>query len=401
VKFGLLGGGVPLLTKIVPGPSAPRWRVGCIAGARPNFVKIAPILRELKAGGLDTQLIHTGQHYDQAMSDVFFTELQIPEPDINLGVGSGSGTVQTAQIMIGLEEVLVESRPDMLLVVGDVNSTLAAALVAAKLLIPITHVEAGLRSGDWTMPEEVNRVVTDRLSALLLTSEREAEDRLVREGIARDRVRFVGNVMIDSLLASIARAPGAEATLAEHGATSTFLAAAKSDGFGLVTLHRPSNVDDPARLAELLITFAEISSRLPLVFAIHPRTRARVAENGLMERLEKARILTTPPLPYLQTIGLMKGSRLIITDSGGVQEETTALGVPCLTVRDTTERPITITEGTNTLVGLSTDALQRAVIDVLETGGKRGRVPELWDGRAAQRVTEHIAGYLAARARPD
>jgi UDP-N-acetylglucosamine 2-epimerase (non-hydrolysing) len=332
------------------------------------------------------------------MSEVFFTELQIQEPEINLGVGSGSGTVQTAQIMIGLEKVLLASRPDMLLVVGDVNSTLAAALVAAKLLIPITHVEAGLRSGDWTMPEEVNRVVTDRLSDLLLTTEREAEDRLEREGIPRDRVHFVGNVMIDSLLASLARAPGVEETLAGNGASPAFMADARSQGFGLVTLHRPSNVDEPARLAELLAALVEISGRLPLVFAIHPRTRARIADSGLGERLEKARILTTPPLPYLQTIGLMKGSRLVITDSGGVQEETTALGVPCLTARDTTERPITITQGTNTLIGLSTDALKRAVADVLETGGKRGRLPELWDGRAAERVTERIADFLAAGA---
>lgn len=387
------------MTKNVSGSSAPCWRVDCIAGARPNFVKIAPVLRALKAGGLNTRLIHTGQHYDSAMSEVFFTELQIPEPDINLGVGSGSGTVQTAQIMMNLEKVLLASRPDMLLVVGDVNSTLAAALVAAKLLIPITHVEAGLRSGDWTMPEEVNRVITDRLSDLLLTTERDAEDRLQREGVPRDRIHFVGNVMIDSLLASLARAPSVEATLAELGASSLFLGDAMSMGFGLVTLHRPSNVDDPARLAELLETLTDISGSLPLVFAIHPRTRSRMAENGLSGLLDDPRILTTPPLPYLQTIALMKGSRLVITDSGGVQEETTALGVPCLTVRDTTERPITITQGTNTLVGLSTVALKSAVMAVLDTGGKRGRVPELWDGRAAERVTDRIAGYLALKAK--
>ena len=376
-----------------------RWRVDCIAGARPNFVKIAPILRALRNGGLATRLIHTGQHYDPAMSDVFFTELQIPQPDMNLGIGSGSGTVQTAQMMIGLEKVLLDSRPDMLLVVGDVNSTLAAALVAAKLLIPITHVEAGLRSGDWAMPEEVNRVVTDRLSDLLLTTEREAAGRLEREGISLDRVHFVGNVMIDSLLASLARAPATEATLNAHGATSSFLAEAMARGFALVTLHRPSNVDDSARLAGLLAALSEISDRLPLVFAIHPRTRARIADNGLAICLGRPRMLTTPPLPYLQTVGLMKAARLVITDSGGVQEETTALGVPCLTVRDTTERPITITEGTNTLIGLSTDALKRGVVDILETGGKRGRVPELWDGRAAERVTERIAAFLATRSR--
>jgi len=382
-----------------PEVSTPSWRVDCIAGARPNFVKIAPILRALKGGGIKTRLIHTGQHYDPAMSDVFFTELHIPEPDINLGVGSGSSTAQTAQVMIELEKVLLACRPDMLLVVGDVNSTLGAALVAAKLLIPITHVEAGLRSGDWTMPEEVNRVVTDRLSNLLLTTERGAEDRLDREGIPRDRVHFVGNVMIDTLMASIARAPGVEATLAGNGASPAFIKDALSKGFGLVTLHRPSNVDEPSRLAELLAALSEISEWLPLVFAIHPRTRGRIAENGLGASLDKPRLLTTSPLPYLQTVGLMNGSRLVITDSGGVQEEATALGVPCLTVRDTTERPITIIEGTNTLVGLSTDALKRAVIDTLDTGGKRGRVPDLWDGRAAERVCERISEYLARRAR--
>ncbi|MBB4200294.1 UDP-N-acetylglucosamine 2-epimerase (non-hydrolyzing) [Rhodoblastus sphagnicola] len=377
----------------------PAWRVDCIVGARPNFVKIAPILRALKAGGFSARLIHTGQHYDRAMSEVFFNELQIPEPDIDLGVGSGSGIAQTAQIMIGLEPVLLAERPDMLLVVGDVNSTLAAGLVAAKLLIPLCHVEAGLRSGDWTMPEEVNRFVTDGLSDLLLTTEREAEETLLREGIPRDRIHFVGNVMIDSLLASLVRAPSAEATLAAHDGALAFRAEAMSRGFGLVTLHRPSNVDDPARLSELLETLAEISARLPLVFAVHPRTRARIAENGLARLLENRLILTTPPLPYLQVISLMKSARLVITDSGGVQEETTALGVPCLTARASTERPITITQGTNTLVGLSTVALKNAVMDVLENGGKRGRTPELWDGRAAERVSARIGDYLTDRAK--
>lgn len=343
-------------------------RIDCVAGARPNFVKIAPILRALPAAGLATRLIHTGQHYDRAMSEVFFAELGIPAPDINLGVGSGSGTTQTAQIMIGLEKVFAEARPDMLLVVGDVNSTLAAALVAAKLLIPTVHVEAGLRSGDWTMPEEVNRVVTDRLSSLLLTTELEAEARLVAEGIARDRIHFVGNVMIDSLVAAVPRAPLAEAIFRDHGATGAFLERA-ADGFGFATLHRPSNVDDPRRLAGLVEVLAEIADRTPLIFAVHPRTQARIAEHGLGDGLAVPGILTTPPLPYLQAVGVMKAARFVVTDSGGVQEETTALGVPCLTVRDTTERPVTIAEGTNTLVGLSNDALKGAIDDVLKTGG--------------------------------
>ncbi|MGO8779175.1 MAG: non-hydrolyzing UDP-N-acetylglucosamine 2-epimerase [Rhodomicrobium sp.] len=376
-----------------------RLRVDCIAGARPNFVKIAPILRALKARGLAGRLVHTGQHYDRAMSEVFFAELGIPEPDINLGVGSGTATVQTAQIMIGLEKVLTEFAPDMLLVVGDVNSTVAAALVAAKLLIPIAHVEAGLRSGDWTMPEEVNRVVTDRLSNLLLTTEREAEGRLLLEGVPKERIHFVGNVMIDSLMASLPRVPRTEATFAEYGASHAFTASA--EGFGFVTLHRPSNVDDPARLAELVSVLREISTRVPLVFAVHPRTQARLTEHNLAAGLSSPRILATPPLPYLQTIGLMREARFVITDSGGVQEETTALGVPCLTARDTTERPVTISEGTNTLIGLSTEALMRAVDEVLETGGKRGRIPDLWDGRAAERVTECVEAYLTGKARRD
>lgn len=331
------------------------------------------------------------------MSEVFFRQLEIPEPDINLGVGSGSGTEQTAQIMIALEKVLLQSRPSMLLVVGDVNSTLAAALVAAKLQIPIAHVEAGLRSGDWTMPEEINRVVTDRLSDLLLTTERAAEERLEHEGIPRDRVHFVGNVMIDSLFASLARAPGVDAILASQGAHAEFLADVGTNGFGLVTLHRPSNVDDTLRLSDLLLTLSKISELLPLVFAIHPRTRARIDENALFAYIKSSRFLCTPPLPYLENIGLIKHSRLVITDSGGVQEETTALGVPCLTVRDTTERPITVTEGTNSLIGLSTAALRSAVADVLKTGGKRGRVPELWDGRAADRVATRITDFLNAK----
>jgi UDP-N-acetylglucosamine 2-epimerase (non-hydrolysing) len=379
---------------IPPPCQAPSWRVDCIAGARPNFVKIAPILRALNASGLATRLIHTGQHYDAAMSDVFFAELDIPPPDVNLGVGSGTGTMQTAQIMIGLEKVLLKARSDMLLVVGDVNTTLAAALVGAKMLIPITHVEAGLRSGDRTMPEEINRLVTDRLSDLLLTTERQAEDSLLCEGIRRDRIRFVGNVMIDTLMASLPRAPRPEATFAEHCASPSFQAAA-AEGFGFVTLHRPSNVDDSGTLGSLLSALTDIAERLPLVFAIHPRTRARLIEYNLASRLRLPGILATPPLRYLQTIGLMKAARLVVTDSGGVQEETTALGVPCLTARENTERPITISEGTNTLVGTSPEALKRVAADVLVTGGKHGRIPELWDGRAAERVAAHVAEFLA------
>lgn len=370
------------------------WRVDCIVGARPNFVKIAPIMRAFLADGrFRVRLVHTGQHYDAAMNDVFFQELAIPAPDINLEVGSGSNTEQTARIMLGLEGVLIADRPDMLVVVGDVNSTMAAALVAAKLLIPVTHVEAGLRSRDRTMPEEINRLVTDRLSDLLLTTEREAEDNLLKEGIASCQIAFVGNVMIDTLHASLERAHPVRQTLMEQGADEAFLAAA-ARGFGFVTLHRPSNVDDPGTLRGLMRALSDISSELPLVFAVHPRTRATIQAHALGEMLAAARILTTPPLTYLQAIGLMREARLAITDSGGVQEETTALGVPCITVRENTERPITVAEGTNALVGSSPDRLREAAREVLATGGKRGRVPEKWDGKAALRVVEHVAQFL-------
>lgn len=374
-----------------------KWRVDCIVGARPNFVKIAPILRAFAArGDCAVRLIHTGQHYDVAMNKVFFDELAIPAPDINLEIGSGTHTEQTARIMIGLEGVLARSPPHMLLVVGDVNSTLAAALVAAKLLVPLAHVEAGLRSNDRAMPEEVNRLVTDRLSDLLLTTERDAAASLMAEGVAPEQIYFVGNVMIDSLHASLPRAVPAAATLAEHGADGGFLAAA-STGFGFVTLHRPSNVDDPQQLRQLLAALASISRELALVFAMHPRTRAVIAANGLADMLAGARMLVTPPLSYLRAIGLMREARLAITDSGGVQEETTALGVPCLTVRDNTERPITVSEGTNTLVGSSAEALLSAAREALQGAGKRGRTPEYWDGRAAERIAERVTAFLERR----
>lgn len=372
-------------------------RVDCVVGARPNFMKIAPILRAFDASGrCRVRLIHTGQHYDESMNAVFFDELGIRAPDFNLEVGSGSNTEQTARIMLGIESLFITDRPDMLVVVGDVNSTVAAALVASKLLIAVTHVEAGLRSNDRTMPEEINRLVTDRLSDLLLTTERDAYDQLVREGVAADSIHFVGNVMIDTLYANLARARPAQATIAEHAMGSDF-AAETRQGYGLVTLHRPSNVDDPARLEGIVAALAEISRRLPLVFAMHPRTRARVDAAGLASHLASARILVTPPLGYLDMLGLMREARVVITDSGGVQEETTALGVPCLTVRDNTERPITIAEGTNTLVGSSPQALVAAAVTALSGEGKRGRIPELWDGRAAHRVVQHVLDFLERR----
>jgi UDP-N-acetylglucosamine 2-epimerase (non-hydrolysing) len=382
--------------------SAARPRIiDCIVGARPNFVKIAPIMRALASReGFSTRLIHTGQHYDVAMNAVFFEELGIPNPDINLEVGSGTGTEQTAHIMLKLEPVLVARRPDLLLVVGDVNSTVAAALVAAKLQIPLAHVEAGLRSNDRTMPEEINRLVTDRLSNVLFVTERSAIDNLAGEGIALRRVIFVGNVMIDTLHACLERAAPARSTLSELGAASGLAAVALVQGFAFVTLHRPSNVDDPGKLEPLLAALIRIARRIPLVFPLHPRTQAMIKSAGLDRLLCDSSIIVAPPLSYLRAIGLMREAKFVITDSGGVQEETTALGAPCLTVRENTERPITIEQGTNTLVGTSPDALVAAAEDILKNGGKKGRIPALWDGKAADRIAAEIDAYLSCERVP-
>jgi UDP-N-acetylglucosamine 2-epimerase (non-hydrolysing) len=393
-------------TKLRPPPAAvvdnlnsapdtvPR-HVDCIVGARPNFVKIAPIIRALREqDGLAVRLIHTGQHYDIAMNAVFFEELDIPDADINLEVGSGTGTEQTARIMLGLEPVLTERRPDLLLVVGDVNSTMAAALVAAKLNIPIAHVEAGLRSFDRTMPEEINRLVTDRLADLLFVTERRGIDNLIKEGLHPERIKFVGNVMIDTVYACLDRAVPARRTLAEVGADADFINAAMETGFGFVTLHRPSNVDDPVKLKRLVEALVDIARKIRLVFPLHPRTRAKITNAGLDRLHGESGIVTTSPLSYLRALGLMREAKLAITDSGGVQEETTALGVPCLTVRDNTERPATLEEGTNLLVGTSPAALMPAVEDIIATGGKIGRIPALWDGKAAIRIAQDVCAFL-------
>lgn len=373
----------------------PRFQVDCIVGARPNFVKIAPVMRALAARpGLVPRLIHTGQHYDFVMNAVFFEELGIPAPDINLEVGSGTNTQQTARIMLALEPVFLASRPDLLIVVGDVNSTLAATLVASKLLIPVAHVEAGLRSLDRTMPEEVNRLATDCLSDLLFVTERSAIDNLTKENIDPARITFVGNVMIDTLHACLARAIAPARTFGEIGAAEGFVKAADAKGFGFVTLHRPSNVDDPVKLGALLGALAEISKRLPLVFPAHPRTRGMIGAAGLDALLDGADIVTAPPLSYLRALGLMRAARLVVTDSGGIQEETTALGVPCLTVRENTERPATIDEGTNTLIGTDPAALLAGVDEILTRGGKAGRIPHLWDGRAAERIADAVEAFL-------
>jgi UDP-N-acetylglucosamine 2-epimerase (non-hydrolysing) len=349
-------------------------RILSVVGARPNFMKIGPVIKGLKALGIHAPLLHTGQHYDEAMNDRFFADLGLPRPDVNLEVGSGSHAQQTAEIMRRFEPVLDQMAPDAVLVVGDVNSTIACALVAAKKGIRLIHVEAGLRSFDRAMPEEINRVLTDQLSDILFTTERAALDNLVREGIDPARVVFVGNVMIDSLRANLDRAVKPDF----------------APGYALVTLHRPSNVDDKEVLARLLGVLAEIAATTPVVFPIHPRTRGKVAEFGLDGLLAGPQIRLLPPAGYLEMLGLMQDAKLVLTDSGGIQEETTALGIPCLTLRDNTERPVTVTEGTNTVVGTDADAIRTAWRDVLATGGKGGRIPEFWDGRAGERIAQAI-----------
>jgi UDP-N-acetylglucosamine 2-epimerase (non-hydrolysing) len=368
----------------------------CVVGARPNFMKMAPILRALAAHQppIPMLLVHTGQHYDEQMSDQLFRDLKLPRPDINLEVGSGSHAVQTAEVMRRFEPLLDQHQPSCVIVVGDVNSTLACTLVAVKKHVPVVHVEAGLRSGDRAMPEEINRVLTDQVADRLYTTERSAADNLAREGVAPERVCFTGNVMIDSLLSSreAARDPGQ--TLAAHGLDPALVA----QGYGVVTMHRPSNVDHPATLEALLRTLGEVAQKLPLVFALHPRTRGNIERFGLGGLLDARRTALLPPQGYLEMLGLMSRATVMLTDSGGLQEESTALGVPCLTLRENTERPITVEQGTNTLVGRDREAILQGVEQVLAGQGKRGRVPELWDGRAAERIAADLWQWLRNRA---
>lgn len=372
-----------------PGP------VMCVVGARPNFMKIAPILRAFAEHRppIPAFLVHTGQHYDASMSDKLFEDLRLPRPDLNLEVGSGTHALQTAEVMKRFEPAVDAHQPSCVLVVGDVNSTLACALVAVKKGVRVVHVEAGLRSGDRRMPEEINRVLTDQISDRLYTTERSALDNLVREGIAADRVCFTGNVMIDSLHASRPQARSAALTLQAHGHDAGLLAGPA--GYGVVTLHRPSNVDDAGTLRGLLETLRSVSQRLPLVFALHPRTRANIDRFGLSDLIDPARMILLPPQGYLEMLGLMGGAALVLTDSGGLQEETTALGVPCLTLRENTERPITVEQGTNTMVGRDRAAILSGVDDILAGRGKRGRVPEYWDGHAADRIAADLWQWLA------
>ena len=366
----------------------------CVVGARPNFMKMAPLIRAIAAhpAALPTFLVHTGQHYDVAMSDRLFVDLDLPAPDINLEVGSGSHAVQTAEVMRRFEPVLDSVQPSCIVVVGDVNSTLACSLVAAKKGVPVAHVEAGLRSFDRSMPEEVNRVLTDQLAAQLYTTERSARTNLLREGIAAERIHFVGNVMIDSLLTARKRAVPPATLLAQNGLDASLLDG--DAGFGLVTLHRPSNVDRSDSLAHVLTILREISAKIPLVCPLHPRTQANIDRFGLHGLVDTGRIVMLPPQGYLETVGLMASATLVLTDSGGIQEETTALGVPCLTMRDNTERPITIEQGTNVLVGTNRALIHHCVDAILAGGGKRGCTPELWDGHASERIAEHLAHWL-------
>jgi UDP-N-acetylglucosamine 2-epimerase (non-hydrolysing) len=378
-------------------PRLPRGAIACIVGARPNFMKMAPLVRAFACEPVlpPTVLIHTGQHYDFAMSDRLFRDLELPEPDLNLEVGSATHAVQTAEVMKRIEPVLDDLAPSCVVVVGDVNSTLAVTLVAAKKGIPVVHVEAGLRSYDRAMPEEINRVLTDQIADVLYTTERSAEVNLAREGVPGERVHFAGNVMIDSLMQHQARAIAPEATLAAAGAPGAHLK--DPAGFAVVTLHRPSNVDDSAALRCCLEILGDVSRRVPLVWPMHPRTRANVERFGLAPMLAGTRVAMLPPQGYLEMLGLMAAAKLVLTDSGGIQEETTALAVPCLTMRENTERPITVEEGTNTLVGRDRAKVVAVLEDIVRSGGKRGRRPELWDGRAAPRIARHLAGWLSTR----
>jgi len=375
-------------------PSGP---LTCVVGARPNYMKMAPLIRAFaKQEGLPgVVLVHTGQHYDVAMNERLFADLALPAPDINLEVGSATHAVQTAEIMRRFEPVVDELKPSCVIVVGDVNSTLACSLVASKKRTPVAHVEAGLRSYDREMPEEINRVLTDQIADILYTTEHEAAANLAREGIDAARVQFVGNVMIDSLLQHRARAVAPAETLARAGADAAI--AERAAGFGVVTLHRPSNVDSLDALAEALAVLRDVAARLPLVWPVHPRAAANIERFGFAPMLASARITMLEPQGYLEMLGLLANARLVLTDSGGIQEESTALSVPCLTMRENTERPITVTEGTNTLVGRDRARAVECVDEILRTGGKRGRVPQLWDGHAAARIAAHLQEWLAVR----
>jgi UDP-N-acetylglucosamine 2-epimerase (non-hydrolysing) len=354
-----------------------------IVGARPNFMKMAPIIRALEATGeIASLLVHTGQHYDEKMSELFFYQLGIPEPDINLEVGSSTHAVQTAEIMKAFEPVLLECKPDAVLVVGDVNSTIACGLVAVKLGIKLIHVEAGLRSFDRTMPEEINRILTDSISDLLFCTEQSGVNNLVKEGIPKEKIFLVGNVMIDTLLANKAKADKSDilTRLSLNG-----------DGFAALTLHRPSNVDKPEVFSRILDALEVVQSDMPVIFPIHPRTFQSIKSFNLESRFAKlSNLRLIEPLGYLDFLKLMSQARVVLTDSGGIQEETTILKVPCLTLRDNTERPVTVTSGSNRIVGTSPESIIQAYRQVMESPAGEHQIPPLWDGHAAERIAKKI-----------
>ena len=358
-------------------------RILIVVGARPNFMKVAPLVEAIERRKQEFApfLVHTGQHYDDSMSDVFFRDLQLPKADVYLGVGSLSHAAQTAAVMQSFEPVLLREKPDWVAVVGDVNSTLACALVATKLSVKVAHIEAGLRSRDRSMPEEINRILTDQISDLLFTPSADADANLLAEGIPPERIKFVGNIMIDSLKENLPRAAACsiQKTLDIEGKE-----------FAIITLHRPSNVDRREVFAGILDALEEISTRLPIVFPVHPRTRKMLDEFQLLERLTKnARVCLTEPLSYLEFLNLFSEAKLVLTDSGGIQEEATVLGIPCLTLRENTERPITIESGTNTLVGVDRERIKQAAFSVLNNKSPVARrVPPLWDGHTADRILD-------------
>jgi UDP-N-acetylglucosamine 2-epimerase (non-hydrolysing) len=356
-----------------------------VVGARPNYMKIAPLMEALKgAPGIRQVLVNTGQHYDEAMSKSFLRELALPAPDRNLEVGSASHAVQTAKVMIGFEEACLAEKPDLVVVVGDVNSTMAASLVAAKLMIPIAHLEAGLRSFDRQMPEEINRIVTDCLADLLLTPSADGDENLLKEGVPREKIHLVGNIMIDTLMRHLPMA--ALDRLAGR-------IDVKEKQYGVLTLHRPSNVDDPAILGRILEAIAKIAADVPIVFPVHPRTRERLKSFGFDHLL--THVTLTEPLGYIDFLSLTSHARIILSDSGGLQEESTALGIPCLTLRENTERPITITHGTNRLVGTQTQAILAGYDEALSHEHDEQRRPPLWDGHTAGRVAAVLEKFLA------
>jgi UDP-N-acetylglucosamine 2-epimerase (non-hydrolysing) len=373
-----------------------RFHVICVVGARPNFVKVAPALNALRGfREIDVKLIHTGQHYDDEMSEQFFRQLNISRPDFFLDVGSSSHAQQTALVMQRIEPILIERNPDVVMVFGDVNSTLAAALTAMKLHFPVAHVEAGLRSFDRRMPEEVNRIIVDQISDLLYTTERSAHHNLAREGIPESKITFVGNLMIDSLVAARSKAPTAEDQL--RSILGSQDAASVAKGYALLTLHRQSNVDDAETLVRFLTAIRRIADLLPVIFPIHPRTRSRIAALEKSGHRLDPRVLALPPAGYLQMLGLMQDARLVLTDSGGIQEETTALGVPCLTLRENTERPVTIEQGTNSLVGSDPHRIYAEAQRALSRRSNHARIPEGWDGMAAKRLAAHLSHWLERR----